>query len=276
VPLGPRMGRPVAACALLVLAVVAGADEGPIQDNSFLIEEAYNQEFGVVQHISAFTLFRPSGDWIYTFTQEWPVPGEKHQLSFTLPAQDVHGPGAASLGIGDVALNYRYQAKGDGQAHVAMAPRFSVLVPTGRAKENLGAGGVGLQLSLPVSVTLGARVVAHTNAGYTHEFSARNAAGDRANTNSYNLGQSFVWLTKPRLNLLVETVWIRTAAVSGPGETTHSNSFLVSPGLRWAYNFVSGLQIVPGLAFPIGVGPSRGQTALFAYLSFEHPFRSKH
>jgi hypothetical protein len=26
----------------------------PIQDNSFLVEEAYNQNFGVVQHISSF------------------------------------------------------------------------------------------------------------------------------------------------------------------------------------------------------------------------------
>jgi hypothetical protein len=258
------------------LALVARAEDEGIQDNSFLIEEAYNQEFGVVQHISEFTLFRPSGDWIYTFTQEWPVPAEKHQLSFTLPAQDLHASGAASLGIGDIALNYRYQAKGDGQAHVAVAPRFSVLVPTGRAKDDLGAGGVGLQIGIPVSVTLGSHVVSHWNAGFTHTFSASNEAGDRANTSSYNLGQSFVWLTKPRLNLLVETVWIRTAAVSGPGETTHSDSFLVSPGVRWAYNFASGLQIVPGLSVPIGLGPSRGETALLAYLSFEHPFRTKH
>ena len=129
--------------------MAARAADESIQDNSFLIEEAYNQELGIVQHISGFTLFRPSGNWIYTFTQEWPVPAEKNQLSFTLPAQDLHGAGAASLGIGDVALNYRYQAKGNGQAHVAVAPRFSVLVPTGRAKENLGAGGVVLVTKPP-------------------------------------------------------------------------------------------------------------------------------
>jgi len=268
---------PIIVCALLVLAgVVARASDEPIQDNSFLMEEAYNQERGIVQHISAFTRFRPSRDWIYTFTQEWPVPAERHQLSFTPPVQDLHGAGAASLGIGDVALNYRYQAKGDGHAHVALAPRFSVLVPTGSAKESLGAGGVGLQISLPLSVTLGSRVVAHSNVGTTHTFSARNAAGDRVNTTSYNVGQSFVWLAKPRVNLLVEMVWARAATVSGLGDTAHSNSFLVSPGIRWAHNFESGLQIVPGLAFPIGVGPSRGQTAVLAYLSFEHPFRATH
>jgi hypothetical protein len=45
----------------------------------------------------------------------------------------------------------------------------------------------------------------------------------------------------------------------------------VSPGIRWAWNFPTGLQVVPGIAVPIGVGPSRGDRALFLYLSFEHP-----
>src|SRR6266566_8506226 len=58
-----------------------------IQDNSFLVEEAYNQNFGVVQHISSFTRFWNSKDWNYTFTQEWPVPRDpRHQLSYTLAA----------------------------------------------------------------------------------------------------------------------------------------------------------------------------------------------
>jgi hypothetical protein len=29
---------------------------------------------------------------------------------------------------------------------------------------------------------------------------------------------------------------------------------------------------VPGIALPIGVGASRGEKAVFLYLSFEHPF----
>src|ERR1700751_5429940 len=62
-------------------------NEPGIQDNSFLVEEAYNQNFGVVQHISSFTRFWDSKDWVYTFTQEWPVPGDvRHQLSYTLMA----------------------------------------------------------------------------------------------------------------------------------------------------------------------------------------------
>src|SRR5512135_403424 len=81
----------------------------PIQDNSFLVEEAYNQEYGVVQHISTFTREFNTHSWIYTFTQEWPVPGQKHQLSYTMSLLNNSDAGA---GVGDLAINYRYQAIG--------------------------------------------------------------------------------------------------------------------------------------------------------------------
>ena len=56
-----------------------------IQDNSFLVEEAYNQERGMVQHINTLSRMWNSKDLIYTFTQEWPMPGNpRHQLSYTL------------------------------------------------------------------------------------------------------------------------------------------------------------------------------------------------
>ena len=83
-------------------------EESPIQDNSFLLEEAYNQEYGVVQHISAFQRLWESKQWAYNFTQEWPVnPRPRHQLSYTLPF--LSAGGALGSGIGDIVLNYRYQ-----------------------------------------------------------------------------------------------------------------------------------------------------------------------
>jgi hypothetical protein len=45
--------------------------------------------------------------------------------------------------------------------------------------------------------------------------------------------------------------------------------------VRLAVNRPGGLQIVPGIAVPIGVGPSRGDVAVILYLSFEHPFRAR-
>ena len=73
--------------ALLPIAMVAlaagipgraGADSSRIEDNSFLIEEAYNQEPGVLHHISTFQRSSLTGRWLFTYTEEWPVFGQDH------------------------------------------------------------------------------------------------------------------------------------------------------------------------------------------------------
>ena len=244
-----------------------------ISDNSFLIEEAYNQEPGVVQHISAFQLFRGADSWAYSFTQEWPLFGRTHQLSYTLPIQRSHNGAAVATGLGDVAVNYRFQLAG--AERLSIAPRLSLLLPTGRARSDLGAGALGVQVNLPASVVVGRQVVTHWNAGGTLTPSAQNAVGDKATTVAYNLGASVVWLARPTFNALVEIVWTRREAVTGADRTAASDGLSISPGIRWAHNFSNGLQIVPGIAFPIGVGPSAGDDALLLYLSFEHPFRGR-
>ena len=247
--------------------------EGPIQDNSFLIEEAYNQEVGVVQHINTFTRYQDSKDWVYTFTQEWPFGSQAHQVSFTLPYQRLGASLDGKQGFGDVALNYRYQLLGDGDALVAISPRLSVLLPTGDAKTGYGRGALGLQVMFPVSWVLNDSFAAHTNIGATHTPRAQNPLGERASTQDLMLGQSLIWLVNPRFNVMLEYVHTGAQAVAGPNQTERMTSTYLSPGIRWAYNFPSGLQIVPGLAFPIGVGASKGEKAVFLYLSFEHPFK---
>jgi|SRR5581483_667748 len=252
----------------------SGNDSPKIQDNSFLVEEAYNQEFGVVQHIQSFQRFWDSKDWVYTFTQEWPVDASpRHQLSYTLTALHSGEQPESGAGFGDVILNYRYQLVGDGEAKVALAPRLSVLLPTGNHRLGRGAGGVGIQGSLPLSAVLTRKLVTHWNVGTTIIPRARNAAGETATTFSYNLGQSFVWLAYPRFNVLIETVFNRSQQVTSPKTAEWTSGLLVSPGIRWAYNFKNGLQIVPGIAVPFGVGPSSGEKSIFLYLSFEHPYR---
>ena len=243
-----------------------------ISDNSFLVEEAYNQEPGVVQHISAFQLFRGADAWAYSFTQEWPLFGRTHQLSFTLPIRRIHDGASVATGLGDVAVNYRFQVTE--AERLSVAPRLSLLLPTGRAKSDLGAGTLGVQVNVPASVVVASKVVTHWNAGGTVTPSAKNAVGDKATTVAYNLGASLVWLARPTFNALLEIVWTREEAVTGPGRSAASDGLSISPGIRWAYNFSSGLQIVPGIAFPIGLGPSAGDDAVLLYLSFEHPFRS--
>jgi outer membrane putative beta-barrel porin/alpha-amylase len=251
----------------------AGSDSSdqPIQDNSFLVEEAYNQEPGVVQHINLFQRDLRTNQWLATFTQEYPVPGIRHQLSYTIPYQRLDTGARTLSGLGDVAVNYRYQLLGNGEALVAIAPRLTVLLPTGDSRRGLGAGSSGIQISLPASTVLSESWIAHWNAGATFTPSARNQQGEKANTLGYNFGASVIWLGKD-LNVLLETVWSNAESVSGPGRTDRTTTWLVSPGVRWAYNFASGLQVVPGIGFPIGLGSSRGQYSILLYLSFEHPF----
>src|ERR1044071_8602709 len=79
-----------------------------IQDNSFFIEEAYNQEAGVVQHIFNLPIDFTNGsrEIAPSFTQEWPVFSQTHQLSYTIPyvfTEDENG-------MEDMRLNYRLQA----------------------------------------------------------------------------------------------------------------------------------------------------------------------
>src|SRR4051812_23844073 len=89
----------------LIVLVPGFALAEPIEDNSFLIEEAYNQDPGVVQFINLYQYSEASKEWMYSFTNEFPAPDETHQLSYTVPFTKR----GSESGIGDIALNYRYQ-----------------------------------------------------------------------------------------------------------------------------------------------------------------------
>ena len=244
-----------------------------IQDNSFLIEEAYNQEPAVVQHISTFLRRVEYHDWVYLFTQEWPLTGIKHQFSYTVTGQHSGASPGSGAGMGDFYINYRYQLLGNGETRFAIAPRFTVLLPTGDSHYGRGLGGTGLQTDVAGSIVLNRNFVTHLNAGATWVPHARNEAGDRAGIAGYNLGHSIIWLTNPRFNVMLETAYNDFGRVTAPGKTERVKDLLISPGVRWAYNFKSGLQIVPGIAVPIGAGPTSGEKGILLYLSFEHPMR---
>lgn len=240
-----------------------------IEDNSFLIEEAYNQETGVVQHIQTFQYLR-DGTWAYTFTQEWPVPNQKHQLSYTIP---LFRPDASNGhdGLGDVMINYRYQALASDR--VAFSPRLSLILPTGEEKEGLGNDALGFQTNMPVSLTLSTRWTTHLNAGATFIPDAEEAGGAKADLFGYNLGVGLILNAAKNFDLMLESVWFSNESVRENGETERSDAFFLSPGFRFAVNCKSGLQIVPGIAVPIGLGPSDNEVGMFFYLSLEHSFK---
>ena len=237
----------------------------PIRDNSFLIEEAYNQEWGVVQHVGTWQRMRGTGGWGATFTQEWPVPGERHQLSYTVPFERSGG----SLEVGQVALNYRYQVGMRSGSPVAVAPRLSVMKQLGGS--SVGDDGVGAEVNLPVSIELSRLLVTHLNVGATW-----NGNGSMLWSPSESfVGQSLILLLHPKFNLMVEALFSAEGGTRPLLDRGEDRAFHVAPGFRGAIDFPSGLQIVPGIAFPIGIGPSKGEEGVYLYLSFEHPFRRR-
>jgi hypothetical protein len=236
--------------AVLAASPLTAQEVEHIADNSFLVEEAYNQEPGVVQHVSTFSWADTEGSWEYGFTQEWPLGSMRHQLSYTLP---VVNPVGFGTGLGDVLVNYRYQAVGDGQGPIHVAPRLSVVLPTGSEEADRGSGSVGLEGNLPVSYVVSDAFEVHSNTGVILD----GGSGDV----HARLGGSGVLRVRPRLNLLLETVW----------ESDQEDVLLLNPGVRWAFDLAGDLQIVPGLAYTVAIGPHAPE-ALFLYLSFEHPF----
>lgn len=244
-----------------------------IEDNSFLIEEAYNQENGVVQHISNGILsFGLQKDILYSFTQEWPVGGQSHQLSYTvpysLPRSDRQG------GIGDVLLNYRYQFFGHDD-WAAVAPRLSIIVPTGSASSGMGSGVLGLQLNMPASKRLSNFFVVHLNAGFTLLPGVRqqlDSGGEtQRNLISANLGGSLVWLIADDFNFMLEYLTNYSTDMQSNGTTRGSIKTIVNPAFRYAVN-VGSMQIVPGIGIPITFDGGALRAGMFLYLSFEHPF----
>ncbi len=251
--------------SLALAEEVKNAEVKKIEDNSFLLEEAYNQEPGVIQHIQTYQ-FNRDKTWNYTFTEEMPAGGRAHQLSATIPVQHLEGANPFS-GLGDILFNYRYQLVD--REDVAASPRFSLVLPTGDVAQGTGNGVLGYQANLPLSVQLSPKWVTHWNLGATLTPNLASGTG-RVTALSFNYGMSVIWLVAEKFNLMVEFAGAANEKADGSGGISRENTFFVNPGARFAIDFDSGLQIVPGLALPIGVGPSAPQYGVFGYLSFEH------
>lgn len=240
---------------LLCTAVYTQEFSKAIEDNSFYIEEAYNQEPGVIQHIFTNSFGSASGISDASFTEEWPVGGQMHQASITLP----YSSSTISSGIGDILFNYRYQVTDAN--NLAIAPRISIIVPTGDESKGLGNGVFGIQCNLPVSRRWSNDFVSHFNGGVTVLPNGPAAATGAAQT-TFFAGASGIFLLHENFNIMLETIFS-----SGGG----SDEFIFSPGVRYAID-IGDLQIVPGLAFPFFMSSNKADHGFFLYLSFEHPY----
>jgi hypothetical protein len=271
---------PVFLTSLAVAAHAAPAPDAPIRgiaDNSFLVEEAYNQEPGVVQHIltADYSVNKLNGpdDRVLelAFTQEWPLFSQTHQIGFTLPYLFVESGGSDVNGMGDVLLNYRWQAYYDEDTLTAFAPRLSLVLPTGRKNLGLGDDTLGVEVNLPFSTVLNDHWAMHLNAGFTYLPNA--GAGPTADLLGCHLGGSLIYAVTDRTHLLFECVGTWVESLSG-ADTERDFFPVFSPGVRHAFNYDDGSQLVLGMAAPIGLNGNAADYGLFLYVSFEHGFGS--
>jgi hypothetical protein len=214
-----------------------------IIDNSFFIEEAFNQDAGSVQTIGILRMSARS-EWETSLTQEWPLRGHTHQISYSIP----YAATPDARGVGDVMLNYRIQLMADARGTPAFSPRLSLILPTGDSRRGLGETGLGWQLNLPFSEQ--ARdLYLHWNLGFTRMPSAARP----------HVGASAIWRAAPMVHPMME------ALLEGADRVT------LSPGIRVGWNRGEA-QWVIGVAGPVVREDSLTTFSGLGYLSYEFPF----
>jgi hypothetical protein len=253
------------ALAALAQSPPPSATPFQISDNSFLVEEAFNQEPGVFQNI--FNAMRSSGVWVPTFTQEWPMGSQTHQISYTLSWLTGHG----TTGFGDTLINYRYQVMTEEPGRPAFAPRLSVILPTGSAERGLGAGSPGLQFNLPFSKQTG-DIAWHWNAGLTWYSGIDSVTrADEVSLTSPFLSGSAIYRVRPMFHVMLESVANFEQDPNAP-DTSYERFFTFSPGARGGWN-IGDHQLVLGFAVPVTWGLGEADKAAFFYFSYELPFQ---
>ena len=273
----------VLTAAMLLLACVTDtvaqtpapppAEPFAIADNSFFVEEAFNQEARVFQNIVG-AAFEENWTIAMTFTQEWPAPSMKHQLSYTatLANQD------DETGPGDVLLNYRYQLLEEAPGRPAMSPRVSLIVPVGDEDRGLGEGGWGLQFNLPVSKQAGDFYL-HGNAGLTwfpslptdQYPSVGLLPAEDVSLASPFLGGSVIYRLRPMLHVMFESVVDWRESIAAASVTERESAVILSPGARGGWN-IGDKQVIVGLAFPVTRISGETSAGVFTYFSYELPF----
>ena len=124
-----------------------------------------------------------------------------------------------------------------------------MILPTGREKDGLGAGTVGLQVNGPISKQFG-DVYLHGNAGWTWLPGVERVT---------HVAGSAIWRVTPMFNLMLEAF------------SALDRSTTVAPGFRRGWN-VGDRQVVVGAAVPLTRAGGTTTAALLTYFSYELPF----
>ncbi len=216
-----------------------------IEDNSFLLEEAYNQERGVIQFIQVLQWNKKTRTYDYSLANEIPITDEKHQFSYTIPVS-LNKEDSHAQGVGDISLEYRTQWV-KRRDEILVATKFSLFTPTGSVKRGMGAGRYGVKVNHALTSILSDKFVTHWNFGSTYYPQSENVEGGSNSTTSFNYGMSIFYMKSETFNFLTEFVASDDEVVNEAGSgtkvgSTRQHTFTINPGMRWALDNAGGAQ----------------------------------
>lgn len=240
-----------------------------IEDNSFLLEEAYNQDWGVYQFIQKYQTSN-KGILEYSFENEIPLTDKVHELSYEFA--HLKSDGQSHSKMGDTTVNYRWQPiNKDG---FLVTERIGLIMPTGSVTDGTSSGVIGFEFMQSATKTLSDHWISHLNLGFEVLPNAK-TPGDkgRRTASSFRAATSLIYLLSDNFNLMLETIF-QTGNGINPDETKDiSSSVTLNPGFRWAWDFDwKDTQIVPGVSFPTEMLNNRTEQSVLLYLSIEPKF----
>ena len=271
---------------LAVLTLFSGvaaraAEPRPIDgldDNSFLVEEAYNQDRGEVQHTlnAVYSNDSKRRGWSFNFEQEWWLFTEDHQIAFSIPFFHLREEGEKPRGVGDIQVQYRYQLTEENPNLPAVAPGFSLILPSGSRDKGTGNGVVGYEWSIAASKKVASRLAFHANLGLTYLPKVRVPLDDlhrlspKRSLLSCDVGASLVFALSSDVHMLLEWAGEFEEEINDKGRRERDFKAVLSPGIRAAVINNEDLQTVVGLGIPIGVTAPAENYGVFLYFSVEH------
>ena len=218
-----------------------------LQDNSFLIEEAYNQEAGVVQHVGSLPPAEPRLG-VSPSTEEWPIRSQTHQFSYTralsLAAQRGH---AAASAISNSSYRYPGAQRDRDPAGIRSAIHASSCRPATTAR-GPAFDSYGYQINLPVSKIIADRVTHSRQRGPHLLFRrVRPAADELQPRRQHHLRGDARDQRAGRGARRVD----RDRGSSMRAASSANSPSRCSPACRHAFNLEQGSQLVLGAGMPI-------------------------
>lgn len=237
---------------------------GVIEDNSFLLEEAFNQKKGEYQFIQKYHT-SATGYIEYVFEVEAPLSDETHQLS--LDISRIRPEEIPASSFSDLNLNYRYQALN--REDMILTEKVGLVLVTGKVENETSNGALGFQLMQVATFKLSEKYINHWNLGTTVIPQAETPGGEKTIL-EFTGGTSLINNYSDRLNFLLEAVLQTFESYDEDKNVNNELRFYLNPGLRYAWNFdFKRTQVVPGASIPVQYSDGEIRPGIFLYLSVE-------